>query len=98
MLVRIFFIDLYQHWTVSCLFLNFLSISVALLYSNTPHITIRVPNPDRNVTGLPNSRTDNQINRARFAVFATLQKNMHIIVVCEKQRLCIIFSVYLYSP
>ena len=78
MLVRIFFIDLYQHWTVSCLFLIFLSISVALLYSNTPHITIRVPNPDRNVTGLPKSRTDSQISNARFPVFATLENKKYI--------------------
>ena len=57
----------------------FPSISCALLYSRTPHITTTVPRPDKNVTGFPNRRTDSHISRARFPVLATLQKVSFVI-------------------
>ena len=71
--------SLHQHCIVSPFRLSFPSISCALLYSKTPHITTTVPRPDKNVTGFPNRRTDSHISRARFPVLATLQKVSFVI-------------------
>ena len=71
--------SLHQHCIVSPFLLIFPSISCALLYSRTPHITTTVPRPDKNVTGFPNRRTDSHISRARFPVLATLQKVSFVI-------------------
>ena len=45
------------------------------LYRMTPKITINVPTPLKNVTGLWKIKTDNQINNARLTVLATLSTN-----------------------
>ena len=71
--------SLHQHCIVSPFRLIFPSISCALLYSRTPHITTTVPRPDKNVTGFPNRRTDSHISKARFPVLATLQKVSFVI-------------------
>ena len=71
--------SLHQHCIVSPFLFMFPSISCALLYSRTPHITTTVPRPDKNVTGFPNRRTDSHISRARFPVLATLQKVSFVI-------------------
>ena len=71
--------SLHQHCIVSPFRLSFPSISCALLYKRTPHITTAVPRPDKNVTGFPNRRTDSHISKARFPVLATLQKVSFVI-------------------
>ena len=53
----------------------FFSMSRASLYNITPKITVNVPKPLRNVTGLWKINTDNQINNARLTVLATLEEN-----------------------
>lgn len=58
--------------------MTFRSHSWALLYKRTPTITVTVPSPLNNVTGLLNRMTDNQMRNALLAVFATLKRNGNV--------------------
>lgn len=56
------------------------------MYNKTPANTNDVPRADNPVTRLSNSSTESQINKALFAVFATLQKKTIIRKLVHDER------------
>lgn len=70
-LTYLFLLNIISQLTCDCLYI--VSYCCALLYRVTPIITITVPSPLSNVTGLPNKITESHIRKARFTVFATLK-------------------------